>query len=30
MNYLAYDKSECFRLVDRALALAGDPDTPAP
>lgn len=29
MNYLAYDKSECFRLVDRALALAGDPDVPA-
>ncbi|GAA3239222.1 4-hydroxyphenylacetate 3-monooxygenase, oxygenase component [Pseudonocardia petroleophila] len=29
-NYLSYDKSECFRLVDRALALAGDPDTPAP
>ena len=23
MNYLAYDKSECFRLVDRALAGAG-------
>ncbi|MCF7550834.1 4-hydroxyphenylacetate 3-monooxygenase, oxygenase component [Pseudonocardia sp. WMMC193] len=29
MNYLSYDKSACFDLVDRALALAGDPDTPA-
>jgi anthranilate 3-monooxygenase (FAD)/4-hydroxyphenylacetate 3-monooxygenase len=25
-NYLAYDKTDCFRLVDRALALAGDPE----
>jgi anthranilate 3-monooxygenase (FAD)/4-hydroxyphenylacetate 3-monooxygenase len=25
MNYLAHDKSDAFRLVDRALALAGDP-----
>jgi anthranilate 3-monooxygenase (FAD)/4-hydroxyphenylacetate 3-monooxygenase len=25
MNYLAYDKTDAFALVDRALALAGDP-----
>jgi len=25
MNYLGYDKSDAFRLVDRALALGGDP-----
>ncbi|WP_433277926.1 hypothetical protein ACQPZA_02290 [Pseudonocardia xinjiangensis] len=24
-NYLNYDKSDAFRLVDRALALAGGP-----
>lgn len=24
-NYLGYDTTDCFRLVDRALALAGDP-----
>jgi anthranilate 3-monooxygenase (FAD) / 4-hydroxyphenylacetate 3-monooxygenase len=27
-NYLNYDKSDCFRLVDDALALAGEPDRP--
>jgi len=25
MNYNGYDKTECFRLVDHALSLAGDP-----
>lgn len=25
MNYSSYDKNDCFRLVDHALALAGDP-----
>ena len=29
-NYLGYDKADCFRLVDRALALAGQPGDPAP
>jgi anthranilate 3-monooxygenase (FAD)/4-hydroxyphenylacetate 3-monooxygenase len=25
MNYLSYDKTDAFRMVDRALQLAGDP-----
>jgi anthranilate 3-monooxygenase (FAD)/4-hydroxyphenylacetate 3-monooxygenase len=30
MNYLTYDKNEAFRLVDRALALAGEPGAANP
>jgi len=29
MNYLAYDKTDAFRLVDRALDLSGDPQEAA-
>jgi anthranilate 3-monooxygenase (FAD) / 4-hydroxyphenylacetate 3-monooxygenase len=29
MNYLGYDKTDAFRLVDRALALGGDPQEAA-
>jgi anthranilate 3-monooxygenase (FAD) / 4-hydroxyphenylacetate 3-monooxygenase len=29
-NYMGYDKTDCFDLVDRALALAGDPADSAP